>query len=102
MPLGTEVGRDPGDIVLDGRRSFPTEMDTAAHAPHFSGHVCCGFVAKRSPISATAELLCVQTVAQKLVRELFTTVSIHVIRLFHADRCVVQPVSSEKLQTANF
>jgi len=30
MPLGTEVGLGPGDVVLDG------------HSPQFSAHVCCG------------------------------------------------------------
>ena len=40
MPLGTEVSLGPGDIVLDG-----------GSALHMS------IVAKRSPISATAELV---------------------------------------------
>ena len=39
MPLGTEVGLGPGDIVLDGD-SAPTERGTAAS--HFSAHVYCG------------------------------------------------------------
>ena len=30
MPLGTEVGLGPGDIVLDGHPAPPTERDTAA------------------------------------------------------------------------
>jgi len=54
MPLGTEVGLSPGDIVLDG--------DSAPHhpkmgtAPNFRPM---SIVAKRTPtpISATAELL---------------------------------------------
>jgi len=52
MPLGTEVDLDQGNIVLDG--------DPAPHGkghntpPHFSAH---DVVVKRSPISATAELL---------------------------------------------
>ena len=51
MPLGTEVGLGPGDIVLDGDPP-----------PHGKGHSSRHFrpmciVAKRSPISATAELL---------------------------------------------
>jgi len=29
MPLGTEVGLGPGDIVLDGDPAFPTERGTA-------------------------------------------------------------------------
>jgi len=50
-PLGVEVGLGPGDIVLDGD---PT--------PHGKGHNSSTFrpisvVAKRSPISAAAELL---------------------------------------------
>jgi len=48
MPLGTEVGLGPGDIVLDGTQ-LP-KRGTAA--PPLFGHV-----AKRSPISTTAELL---------------------------------------------
>jgi len=52
MPLGTEVGLGPGDIVLDGDPASPSESGTAA--PLFSAHV---YVATASPISATAELL---------------------------------------------
>jgi len=52
MPLGTEVGLVPGDIVLDGDRAAPTERGTVA--PTFWS---ISIVAKRSPISATAELL---------------------------------------------
>ena len=51
MPLGVEVGLGPGDIVLDGDSATPTERGTAA--PHFR---YMSIVAKRSPISATAEL----------------------------------------------
>jgi len=51
MPLGTAVGLGPGDIVLDGADS-PSERGTAA--PHFQ---LISIVAKRSPISATADLL---------------------------------------------
>jgi len=40
MPLGTEVGLVPGDIVLDGDPAPATERGTAA--PHFSAHVYCG------------------------------------------------------------
>jgi len=49
MPLGKEVGLGPDDIVLDGDPAFPTEWGTAPR--RFS------VVVKRSPISATAELL---------------------------------------------
>ena len=52
MPLGVEVGLGPGHSVLDGDQATLTERGTAT--PHFSVD---GFVAKRSPISATAELL---------------------------------------------
>jgi len=51
MPLGTEVNIGPGDDVLDG-----------VVAPPKRGTVPCFqsmyIVAKRSPISATAEFLC--------------------------------------------
>jgi len=40
MPLDTEVGLGPGDIVLDGDPAVPTERGIAA--PHFSAHVYCG------------------------------------------------------------
>jgi len=53
MPLDTEVGLGSGDIVLDGDPAPPTEKGTAAR-PHFRPM---SIVAKRSPISATAELL---------------------------------------------
>ena len=50
MPLGTEVGLSPGDIVLDA----DTAPQKGHISPHFSAHDYCG---KRSPISATVELL---------------------------------------------
>ena len=37
MPLGTEVGLDPGHIVLDGD-PVPTQK---GHSPQFAAHVCC-------------------------------------------------------------
>jgi len=40
MPLGTELGLGPGDIVLDGDQAPLPNMDTAAS--HFSAHVYCG------------------------------------------------------------
>jgi len=52
MPLGTEVDLGPGDIVLDGDPAAPTERGSAA--PIFRPM---SIVPKRSPISATAELL---------------------------------------------
>jgi len=52
MPLGTEVGLGPGDIVLDGNPA-PHGRGTAAPRPSFRPM---SIVAKRSPISASAEL----------------------------------------------
>jgi len=53
MALGMEVGLGPGHIVLDGDQLSATESGTAVSSTfrHMS------IVAKRSPISATAELL---------------------------------------------
>ena len=41
MPLSTEIGLGPGDIVLDGD---PTQLPhrKGRSSPHFSGHVYCG------------------------------------------------------------
>ena len=52
MPLGTEVGLGPGHIVLDGDPALPQKG--AQQPPTFRPM---SIVAKRSPISATAELL---------------------------------------------
>jgi len=52
IPLDTEVGLGPGDIVLDRDTALPTERGTAAPASWPMS-----IVAKRSPISATDELL---------------------------------------------
>jgi len=52
MSLGTNVGLDPGHMVLDGHPAPPTARGTVA--PTFRP---VSIVAKRSPISATAELL---------------------------------------------
>jgi len=38
VPLGTEAGLYPGDIVLDGYPSPPSKKG-AATPPHFSAHV---------------------------------------------------------------
>jgi len=51
MPLGTEVDLGPGDIVLDGDPASLTERRTAAPPLRAMSK------AKRSPISATAELM---------------------------------------------
>jgi len=60
IPLGTEVGLGPGDIVLDGDPAPPMERGTAAITFQRMS-----FVAKRSPISATAELLLDLTVKKQ-------------------------------------
>jgi len=52
MPLGKEVGLGPGHTVLDGD---PVGIQPHSSPPHFRPML----VAKRSPISATAELLLV-------------------------------------------
>jgi len=51
-PLGRELSLGPGDIVLDGDPA-PTKKGEARQLPHFRP---VSIVAKRSPISATAEL----------------------------------------------
>jgi len=52
MKLGIEVGLGPGHIVLDGDPALPPQRGTTpAHFRPMS------IVAKRSPISATAQLL---------------------------------------------
>ena len=40
MPLGMEVGLDPGDIALHGDPAPPPQK--GATGPQFLGHVCCG------------------------------------------------------------
>jgi len=54
MKLGMEVGLGPGHIVLDGDPALPPQRGTAL--PNFR---LMSAVAKRSPISATAEHLSV-------------------------------------------
>ena len=39
MPLGTEIGRSPGHIGLDGDPALPKRE---GHSPQFSAHVYCG------------------------------------------------------------
>ena len=50
MPLGTDVGLSPGNIVLDGNPAPPpTERGTAGPAlfgPHFSAYIYCGQTAR--------------------------------------------------------
>ena len=50
-PLGTEIDRGPGYIVLDG---VPALRERAIAAPHLFGPC---LLWSRSPISATAELV---------------------------------------------
>jgi len=54
MPLGTEVGLGPGDIVLDGNSAHPRK-GKGHSSPHTLRPV--SIVSKLSPISVTAELL---------------------------------------------
>ena len=52
MPLDTQVSLGPGDIVLGGDPAPPTKRDTEPFTFRLMS-----LMAKRSPISATAELL---------------------------------------------
>jgi len=52
--LGTEVGLGPGDSVLDGNGEPNSPTETGTAVPTFRP---VSIVAKRSPISATAEPL---------------------------------------------
>jgi len=55
MPLGTEIGLVPGDIVFDGDPAPPTVKGTVA--PTFSVHDYCGqTVAHLSNCSALVEI----------------------------------------------
>ena len=54
MPLGTEAGLGSGHIVLDGAQLPLPPPSKKGHAPNFRPM---SIVAKRSAISATAELL---------------------------------------------
>jgi len=67
MPLGKVVGLGPGHIVLDGE-PVGTQPPTAA-PPHFRPMP---IVAKRSPISATAELLFYLYLISKIELRSFT------------------------------
>jgi len=60
MPLGTEVGLGPGDIVLDEDPALPAERGTAALPPRFSAH----FALARSPISTAAGHLFLDVVCE--------------------------------------
>jgi len=54
MTLGTEAGLGPGHIVLDGHPAPPRKEAQQPPPPTFR---LMFIAAKRSPISATAELL---------------------------------------------
>jgi len=59
MPLGMEVGLGPGDIALDGDPAVPHRKGGSQQPPTFRRM---SIVTKRSPISATAELLLICSV----------------------------------------
>jgi len=42
MPLGTEVGFGPDDIVLDGDPATTSPKSERSSPPQFSAHVYCG------------------------------------------------------------
>jgi len=44
MKLGTQVGLDPGHIVLDGNQA-PLPKGAQPVSPQFSAHICCGQMA---------------------------------------------------------
>ena len=77
MPLSTEVGLGPGDILLDGHPAPTTER--AQQPPLFGPWLFLpvSIVAKRSPISATAELLLIFVWVVELF--VFPYKSIHVV-----------------------
>ena len=69
MPLGNEVGLGPGHIVYGD----PVEIQPPTAAPpHFRPM---SIVAKRSPISATAELLLYNETLQQTSRPLLSKLS---------------------------
>jgi len=53
MPLGTEVGLGPDDIVLDGHPALPKKVHSS---PQFSAHVCCGQTPGWTKMSLGTEL----------------------------------------------
>jgi len=42
MPLGTEVGLVPGDVVIDGDPAVPALQKMGTALPQFLAHVYCG------------------------------------------------------------
>ena len=76
MPLGKEVGLGPGHTVLHGdplRSGDPAPPPPTAASPHFRP---VPIVAKRSPISATAELLLEDQIAKCFANRLARTISV--------------------------
>jgi len=63
MPLGTEVGLGQDDFVLDGDPFPPPKK--RGHRPHSFRPM--SIVAKRSPVSAAAELLLTLLIVAKNV-----------------------------------
>jgi len=53
MPLGTEVGLGPSDVVLDGE---PAPLPQRGTAPQFWAHICCGQMAAWIKMSLGMEL----------------------------------------------
>ena len=53
IPLGTEVGISPGDIVLDGD---PASPPLKGHNPQFSANVRCGQTAGRTKMPLGTEV----------------------------------------------
>ena len=61
MPLGTKVGRSPGDSVLDGDPEKPSplpkkEPEPGGGAPQLSAHVYCGLTARWIKMSLGMEV----------------------------------------------
>ena len=63
MSLRTEVGLAPGHVVLDGNPALPPRKGHSSPL-HVSAHMS---MAKRSPLSATAELVFLHDAAVKSV-----------------------------------
>jgi len=76
-----EVGLGPGDILLEGDPASPKERGTAVH--HSSVNVYCG---KRSPISATAELLLYNKSDRTYKTYLTAVIKLHLC-LYSVERC---------------
>ena len=80
MPLGTEEGLGPGDIVLDGEPNLPVKK---GHIPPTLRSV--SIVAKGSLVLATAEHLYIRTKFQTLI---CLTVVVNASYMIHVLWCV--------------